>query len=64
MRVLDDVLDVRRDPHAALLVLLLWPDLATPEGSFTTMLAVLPGLILTWLVVTAATFRRLEVAAL
>lgn len=64
MRVLDDVLDVRRYPHAALLVLLLWPVLATPEGSFTTMLAVLPGLILTWLVVTAATFRRLEVAAL
>jgi hypothetical protein len=32
--------------------------LTDPEGSYTGMLAVLPGLILTWLVVTAATFRR------
>jgi hypothetical protein len=58
MRVLDDVLDVRRYPQAALLVLLLWPVLAAPEGSFTTTLAVLPGLVLTWLVISAAVFRR------
>jgi hypothetical protein len=58
MRILDDALDLLRYPHAVLLVLLLWPVLATPEGSFTTMLAVLPGLVLTWLAVTAAAFRR------
>jgi membrane protein implicated in regulation of membrane protease activity len=57
MAVLDDALDVRANPHAALLVLLLWPVLGTPE-SYTGILAALPGLILTWLVVTAVTFRR------
>ena len=57
MRILDDVLDVRRYPHAALLVLLLWPVLAAPESSFTAMLAVVPGLVLTWLAVTALAFR-------
>jgi hypothetical protein len=63
MRILDDALDVRRYPNAVLLVLLLWPVLAAPEGSFTTMLAVLPGLILTWLAVTAAAFRRRAAAS-
>ena len=58
MRVLDDALDVRASPHAALLVLLLRPALATPEGGFTDILAVLPGLVLTWLVITTVTFRR------
>jgi hypothetical protein len=61
MRVLDDVLDIRRYPQAALLVLLLWPMLAAPEGPFTTTLAVLPGLVLTWLVACAAVFRRAPV---
>ena len=58
MRVADDVLDVRRIPHSALLVLLLWPVLATPEGTFTGILLALPGLILTWLASTTMAFRR------
>jgi hypothetical protein len=58
MRVLDGVLDIRAYPHAALLVVLLWPVLATPEGSFTGTLLALPGAALTWLVITAAVFRR------
>ena len=57
VRIVDDTLDVR-DPRAALLLLLLWPVLADPEGSYTGMLAVLPGLILTWIVVTTTAFRR------
>lgn len=56
VRNLDDALDVRT-PQAALALLLLWPVLASPEDSYTGMLAVLPGLILTWIVVTAAAFR-------
>ena len=64
MRVADDVLDVRRLPHAALLVLLLWSVLATPEGTFTSILLALPGLILTWLAVTAMAFRRQHGACL
>ena len=58
MRVLDDVLDVREHPHTALLVLLLWPVLATPENTFTGILLGLPGLVLTWLAVTTLTFRH------
>jgi hypothetical protein len=58
VRVLDDVLDVRVSPHAALLVLLLWPVLATPEGTFTGTLLGLPGLLFTWLAITVVTFRR------
>lgn len=56
VRVADDALDVR-DPRGALL-LPLWPVLADPEGSYTGMLAVLPGLILTWIVVTTAALCR------
>lgn len=58
VRVLDDVLDIRASPAAALLIVLLWPVVATPEGSFTGILVAIPGLILTWLVVYAATFGR------
>ncbi|HUZ22861.1 MAG TPA: hypothetical protein VMV07_03755 [Streptosporangiaceae bacterium] len=58
MRVLDDVLDVQQSPPAALLVVLLWPTLATPEGAITGILLALPSLTLTWLVITTATFRR------
>ena len=58
MRAADDVLDVRAYPQAALLLLLLWPLLGVPERGFTTMLATLPGLIVTWLAVTAAVFRN------
>lgn len=58
MRILDDALDLRQYPHAVMLVLLLWPVLAAPESSFTATLAVLPGLVLTWLAVTAVAFRR------
>jgi hypothetical protein len=58
IRVLDDVLDVRGSPQAALLVLLLWSALATPEGTFTVTLLGLPSAILTWLAITAVTFRQ------
>ena len=59
MRVADEVLDIT-DPRAAVLVLMLWPLLATPEDSFTGILTALPGLVVTWFVITAATFGRTE----
>jgi hypothetical protein len=58
MRTLDDVLDARANPHAALLVLLLWPALVTPEGPFVATLLGLPGLIFTWVTITFLAFRR------
>jgi hypothetical protein len=58
IRVLDEVIDVRESPQTALLVVLLWPTLATPEGTFAGVLLALPSLTLTWLAVTVFTFRR------
>ena len=57
MRVADEVLEIG-SPHAALLVLLVWPVLATPEGSFVNMLEPLPGLVVLWLAAIAVSFRR------
>lgn len=62
-RVLDDVLDVRATPHAALLVVLLWSTLATPENTFTATLLALPSAIVTWLAVIAVAFRRQNAAS-
>ena len=63
MRFLDEVLDVCESPHAALLLVLLWPTLATPEGTFAGILLALPSLTLTWLAVMVFTFRRQRTAA-
>jgi hypothetical protein len=57
-RIVDEVLDVRANPHAALLVLLLWSTLATPEDTFTGVLLALPSATLTWLAVTAVAFHH------
>jgi hypothetical protein len=58
MRVLDDVLDIRESPSAALLVVVLWPTLATPEGTVTGMPIELALAAFAWLAFTALTFRR------
>jgi hypothetical protein len=58
VRVLDDVLDIRTDPRALLLVLLLFPTLVKSEDDWVSMLSGIPGIILLWLVVTAVAFRR------
>jgi hypothetical protein len=57
IRGLDEVLDAR-NPHAAFLVLLIFPVLAEPERDWITMLAVMPSLILTWLLVVTFAFSR------
>jgi hypothetical protein len=57
MGVLDGALDVR-DPRCVLLIFLLWPVLAVPEGSYTAILTSLLGLIVTWLAVATVAFRR------
>ena len=58
MRALDDVLDVRESPPAALLVVLLWPTLATPEGTATGVPLTLASTVLAWLAIKALTFRH------
>jgi len=58
MRAADQSLNVRASPQAALLIVLLWPVLATPEGTFTGIMLALPSVTLTWLAVISVTFRR------
>jgi hypothetical protein len=56
-RVLDDTLAIS-DPQAMLLVLILFPGLVKAEADWTDTLAVIPGLVLAWLVICAVAFRR------
>jgi hypothetical protein len=57
-RLLDDVMDVSRDPRAVFLFLLLFPSLVNQEDDFVGMLAGIPGTLLIWLFVVYITFRR------
>ena len=57
IRLLDDVLDVRENPHAVFLVLLLFPVLVKSETDWITLLAGIPSTLLVWLLAVALTFR-------
>jgi hypothetical protein len=56
-RLLDDVLDVRRNPHAIFLVLLLLPSLVGGEEDWQSILTSLPATMFVWLFAVALTFR-------
>ena len=58
MRVIDDTLDLRENPHAALLMVLVFPLLASPEGDIAGVLPGLPAVVLLWLAAVRVTFRR------
>jgi hypothetical protein len=58
IRVLDDVLDIRASAHAALLVILLFPDVVKSEDDWITLLAGLPGLFILWIAVVVFSFAR------
>lgn len=57
VRILDDVLDVRANPQANFLVLLLFPLLVKGEVDWQAILAGLPAIIAVWLFAVAVTFR-------
>jgi hypothetical protein len=57
VRLIDSVLDVRENPHAILLILLLFPSLVKGEDDWITLLAGLPGTLLVWLLAVALIFR-------
>ena len=57
VRLLDDVLDVRSNPHGIFLVLLLFPTLVTAEGDWATFLAGIPAILLVWFLATALAFQ-------
>lgn len=56
-RLLDDVLDVRMNPHAIFLVVLLFPMLVESENDWAGILAGIPATIFIWLLAVALTFR-------
>jgi hypothetical protein len=57
VRLLDDVLDIRANPQAIFLVILLFPCLVKGEDDWVTFLAGVPATILIWLLALALTFR-------
>ena len=57
VRLLDDVLDVRANPHAIFLVLLLFPTLVKGEDDWQAILLGLPSAIVVWLLSVALVFR-------
>lgn len=61
IRLLDDCLDVRGDPHAVFLTLFLFPSLVMSEQDWITLLAAIPAFILLWWCTVALAFRRRSV---
>lgn len=57
VRLLDDVLDVRANPHAIFPVLLLFPSLVEGQENWQTILAAIPGIMFVWLLAVVLTFR-------
>ena len=57
VRLLDHVLDVRVNPHAVFLVLLLFPSLVKSEDDWESIVASLPATLVIWLMATVITFR-------
>jgi hypothetical protein len=58
VRVLYDVLDVRTDPSAVFLVLLVFPSLVKAENDWVSTVAGVPTAIIIWLVLRAVTYYR------
>jgi hypothetical protein len=57
VRLLDDVLDVRANPHAIFLVLLIFPNLVGGQEDWLSLLTTIPATTCVWLAAVAFTFR-------
>ena len=57
VRLLDDVLDVRTNPHAIFLVVLLFPTVVAAEEDWILLLASTPATLLSWVLALYLTFR-------
>jgi hypothetical protein len=58
VRLLDDVIDVRANPHSIFLLLLLFPTLVKNEVDWVSLLVGFPGTVVIWLLAVRLTFRR------
>jgi hypothetical protein len=57
IRLVEDVIDVRTNPHAVFLVVLLFPSLVQGEDDWQSVLVSIPGALLVWVLAVALTFR-------
>jgi hypothetical protein len=57
VRLLDDTLDVRSNPHAIFLLILLFPVLVKNEVDWVTLVSGLPSTVIIWLLGVFLTFR-------
>ena len=58
IRILDGVLDVRANAHAAFLVIIIFPNLVKSEADWISLLAGTPALIILWAVTVMFSFAR------
>lgn len=58
VRLLDDTLDVRLNPHAAFLALLIYPNIAKGESDWVTFISTIPAVSVVWLLAVAFTFAK------
>jgi hypothetical protein len=63
VRVLDDTLDIRANPHPAFLVLLLFPDLVMAELDWVSLIADIPAQVLVWMLAVRIAFHRQPAAS-
>jgi hypothetical protein len=57
VRLLDDIVDVRANPHGIFLVLLLFPSLVRAEYDWQSIMTGIPASLFVWLLSVALTFR-------
>jgi len=58
VRLVDDAADIRADPHAIFLVLLLWPVLVKGEADWVSLAAGIPAAVLTFAFAVTLAFSR------
>lgn len=57
VRLVDEVLDVRNNPHAIFFTLLLFPTIVRAEDDWLSIISSIPATIFVWLLAVALTFR-------
>jgi hypothetical protein len=62
VRLLDEILDARENPHAIFLLLLLFPAIIKGEQGWADLLVGVPATILLWLLAVALAFRKRRLA--
>jgi hypothetical protein len=57
VRIIDEALDVRNNPHAIFITLLLFPTIVRAEDDWVSMISSIPATVFVWLLAVALTFR-------